>query len=44
MIGRQIEEMWQILGRKPFTIVEYGAGTGLLSRHYALSKGQPLFI
>jgi SAM-dependent MidA family methyltransferase len=30
MIGRQIEEMWQILGRKPFTIVEYGAGTGLL--------------
>lgn len=30
MIGRQIEEMWQILERKPFKIVEYGAGTGLL--------------
>ena len=32
MIGAQLEEMWQILGRKPFTIVEYGAGTGLLCR------------
>lgn len=30
MIGRQIEEMWQILGKKTFKIVEYGAGTGLL--------------
>ncbi len=30
MIGRQIEEMWQILDKKPFKIVEYGAGTGLL--------------
>jgi len=30
MIGRQIEEMWQILDKKPFKIVEYGSGTGLL--------------
>lgn len=30
MIGRQIEEMWQILEKKPFKIVEIGAGTGLL--------------
>lgn len=30
MIGRQIEEMWQILEKKTFKIVEYGAGTGLL--------------
>lgn len=30
MIGLQIEEIWQILGKNPFTIVEYGAGTGLL--------------
>lgn len=30
MIGRQIEEMWRILENKPFKIVEYGAGTGLL--------------
>ncbi|MEO9004918.1 MAG: SAM-dependent methyltransferase [Ginsengibacter sp.] len=30
MIGRQLEEMWDILGKKPFTIVEFGAGTGAL--------------
>ncbi|MFE3848551.1 class I SAM-dependent methyltransferase [Flavobacterium sp. LB3P45] len=30
MIGRQIEEMWRNLEKKPFEIVEYGAGTGLL--------------
>lgn len=30
MIGRQIEEMWQILDKNSFKIVEYGAGTGLL--------------
>jgi SAM-dependent MidA family methyltransferase len=30
MIGKQIEEMWENLDQKPFTIVEYGAGTGLL--------------
>lgn len=28
VIGRQLEEMWEILGRKNFTVVEYGAGTG----------------
>lgn len=31
MIGRQIEEMWHILGEKEFTVVEMGAGMGLLS-------------
>lgn len=30
MIGKQIEEMWFLLDKKPFTIVEYGAGTGAL--------------
>lgn len=30
MIGRQLEEMWEISGRSNFTIVEYGAGTGVL--------------
>lgn len=30
MIGKQLEEMWEIAGMEPFTIVEYGAGTGLL--------------
>ena len=29
-VGRQIEEMWQISGKGPFTIIEYGAGTGFL--------------
>ncbi len=31
MLGVQLEEMWSILGEKDFTIVEMGAGTGLLS-------------
>lgn len=31
MIGKQMEEMWFLLGKKPFTIVEYGAGTGALA-------------
>jgi len=30
MIGRQLEEMWRILGENEFTIVEYGAGNGAL--------------
>src|SRR5882757_369922 len=32
MIAAQLEEMWLILGRQPFTVVECGAGTGLLCR------------
>lgn len=32
MLAGQLEEMWQRLGCEPFTIVEYGAGTGLLCR------------
>jgi SAM-dependent MidA family methyltransferase len=30
IIGKQIEEMWEIAGMEPFTIIEYGAGTGHL--------------
>jgi SAM-dependent MidA family methyltransferase len=30
MIATQIERMWRELGQGPFTIVEYGAGTGSL--------------
>ncbi len=32
MIARQLEEMWHVLGKGPFTVVEYGAGTGMLCR------------
>jgi SAM-dependent MidA family methyltransferase len=32
MIGKQLEEMWQLLDKEPFIIVEYGAGTGVLCR------------
>ena len=32
MIARQIEEMWNAMDQQPFTIVEYGAGTGILCR------------
>jgi SAM-dependent MidA family methyltransferase len=31
MLGKQIEEMWRVLGEKKFTVVEMGAGRGLLS-------------
>jgi SAM-dependent MidA family methyltransferase len=30
MIGKQLEEMWRIMGGNEFSIVEYGAGTGRL--------------
>jgi SAM-dependent MidA family methyltransferase len=32
LIGKQLEEMWEALGSKAFTIVEYGAGDGRLCR------------
>jgi SAM-dependent MidA family methyltransferase len=31
ILGRQLVEMWGIIGEKEFTVVEMGAGTGLLS-------------
>ncbi|HEY9245338.1 MAG TPA: SAM-dependent methyltransferase, partial [Candidatus Methanoperedens sp.] len=31
MLGAQLEEMWHLLGENEFTVVEMGAGTGLLS-------------
>jgi SAM-dependent MidA family methyltransferase len=31
LIAIQLEEMWSVLGKQPFTIVEYGGGTGQLS-------------
>ena len=32
MVARQLEEMWNLLGKKDFTIVEYGGGNGNLCR------------
>ena len=32
MVARQLEEIWRVLGKVDFTIVEYGAGTGMLCR------------
>lgn len=32
LLARQLEEMWQALGGGAFTVVEYGAGDGLLCR------------
>ncbi len=45
MLAGQLEEMWQRLGEGPFTIVEYGAGTGLLCRDilHRLSANQQLY-
>ncbi len=45
MIGRQLEDMWSIMEKKPFHVVEYGAGTGALCfdiLHY-LEKNPDLY-
>ncbi|HVU57773.1 MAG TPA: SAM-dependent methyltransferase [Puia sp.] len=46
MIARQLEEMWYWLGKQPFSIVEYGAGTGLLCRDilHSLKKNEALYV
>ena len=45
LIARQLEEMWEIMGRNPFTVLEYGAGPGTLCRDIlgALKKNEPLY-
>jgi SAM-dependent MidA family methyltransferase len=45
MIAKQIEEMWHLLDKNPFTIVEYGAGTGALCADILdhLKKNAPLY-
>jgi SAM-dependent MidA family methyltransferase len=45
LIARQLEEMWNILGKKDFTVIEYGAGTGVLCRDIlnALKKNDELY-
>jgi SAM-dependent MidA family methyltransferase len=32
LVGKQIEEMWYVLDKQPFTIIEIGAGDGSLCR------------
>jgi SAM-dependent MidA family methyltransferase len=46
MIARQLEEMWFWLGKQPFSVVEYGAGTGRLCRDIlqSLRKNKELYI
>ena len=45
MLGKQLEEMWHLLGKEPFTIVEYGAGTGALAKdiHTYLKNNEELY-
>jgi len=45
LIARQLEEMWEIMGRNPFTVLEYGAGPGTLCHDIleALKKNEPLY-
>lgn len=44
-IAKQLEEMWQYLGKTAFTIVEYGAGTGALCKSIleALKTNRPMY-
>ncbi|RTY89810.1 class I SAM-dependent methyltransferase [Flavobacterium sp. GT3R68] len=46
MIGKQIEEMWNLMNQIPFTIVEYGAGTGALCHDILvyLENNQKLYV
>jgi SAM-dependent MidA family methyltransferase len=45
MIARQLEEMWYWLGKQPFSVVEYGGGTGLLCADilHALKRHKELY-
>src|ERR1043165_2656336 len=45
MIAKQLEEIWQLLDCKPFTLVEYGAGTGVLAQAIinALRENESLY-
>lgn len=45
MLGKQIEEMWRVLGEKEFTVVEMGGGLGHLSGDVLsyLKKNQELY-
>jgi SAM-dependent MidA family methyltransferase len=40
LVARQLEEMWTLLGKKTFTVLEFGAGNGLLCRDILESAGK----
>lgn len=46
MIARQLEEMWFWLGKQPFSVVEYGAGTGILGRDIlrSLKRNKEMYV
>lgn len=45
IIARQLEEMWHLAGKKEFTVVEYGAGSGALCADILdhLQENRPLY-
>jgi SAM-dependent MidA family methyltransferase len=45
LIARQLEEMWTLMGKGSFTVIEFGAGTGLLCHDIlkSLSKNEDFF-
>ncbi|WP_152268988.1 class I SAM-dependent methyltransferase [Agriterribacter humi] len=45
LLAKQLEEMWALLGKKKFTVVEYGAGNGFLCRDIIqhLKKNEALY-
>jgi len=44
-IAQQLEEMWELLGKKEFKIIEYGAGSGFLCHDILdhLKKNKPFY-
>lgn len=45
MIAKQLEEIWRLMGKKEFTVVEMGAGSGYLSKDVLLylKKNEELY-
>ncbi|HRP55344.1 SAM-dependent methyltransferase [Agriterribacter sp.] len=45
LVAKQLEEMWELLGKRKFTVVEYGAGNGCLCRDIMqhLKKNEALY-
>jgi SAM-dependent MidA family methyltransferase len=45
LLGKQLEEMWRKMDCRPFTILEYGAGTGQLCHNILayLRSNEPMY-